>query len=102
MIHVGDRFGRLTVIGHAGRDKHRHALLECRCECGTVRTFRDQQLTSGFVKSCRCLGRELCAERCRAFWQHYHEMKAYFEARPRDRLIKTNLERRNKQCEATP
>lgn len=49
----GQRFGRLTVIGHAGG-----SLWECRCDCGVVCTKRGGALRHGHVRSCGCLGAE--------------------------------------------
>ena len=33
----GKRYGRLTVMQFAGRDRHRHLLWECQCDCGSKR-----------------------------------------------------------------
>lgn len=57
---TGQVFGRLTVLGPIGKDKHRKILWLCRCSCGKV---RDQPLAastmrSGNTTSCGCLWRE--------------------------------------------
>src|SRR5581483_4116329 len=31
---LGQKFGRLTVIGRAGSNKRHNALWKCKCECG--------------------------------------------------------------------
>lgn len=55
------KFGRLTVIGYAGRQKGRGSCLwNCICECGNIITIRHECLMNGNTKSCGCLRRELC------------------------------------------
>jgi hypothetical protein len=50
---VGKRFGRWTVLGeHPERRRGRHWL--CRCDCGTERTVRENNLRYGSSKSCGC------------------------------------------------
>lgn len=53
----GQRFGRLTVIGHADG-----GVWECRCDCGTTCTKRGGALRHGHVRSCGCLGAEAQAQ----------------------------------------
>lgn len=52
---TGQRFNRLTVIGHAGVDNRRHTLWHCRCDCGREVITTGQKLKSGNTKSCGCL-----------------------------------------------
>lgn len=47
-ISIGTRHGGLTVIGIQGR------YLECRCDCGQVKSVREDHLQSGAIKSCGC------------------------------------------------
>lgn len=56
---TGQTFGRLTVVGLAGRDD-RYVFWHCRCECGNLSVVRGQGLTNGStpIKSCGCLQRE--------------------------------------------
>lgn len=60
---TGQRFGRLTVVGYAGKNKQRFALWLCQCDCGTKRTVRSSSLRCGFAKSCGCLQKETAAAR---------------------------------------
>jgi hypothetical protein len=53
----GNRYGRLLVIS---RDHDRYWL--CQCDCGTMRTFFNQHLTSGHTKSCGCLRSEIAGK----------------------------------------
>jgi hypothetical protein len=57
---VGRRFGRLVVIGAAGRKNHRVAWL-CVCDCGRQKRIRGDSLRSGNTTSCGCYSRELLA-----------------------------------------
>ena len=59
---TGQRFGRLTVIAHAGSDKHKQSLWLCQCDCGNVVTLPKTNLRNG-TKSCGCLWKErTCAQ----------------------------------------
>lgn len=52
---TGQVFGRLTVIGDAGRSKYGAVMWECLCECGNKRRVLSSSLIRGKVKSCGCL-----------------------------------------------
>ena len=57
---TGEKFGRLTVIQYAGRDKTgKMRMWECRCNCGKVVKVKDCNLKQGFTKSCGCLADEI-------------------------------------------
>ena len=55
---TGRTFGRLTVTGREGSDKHGKATWSCRCECGRTITGVGRSLVSGKTQACGCLGRE--------------------------------------------
>jgi len=57
---MGQRFGRLTVIGEAESTKHGQARWLCRCDCGTESVVRADSLKSGSIKSCGCYNTEMC------------------------------------------
>lgn len=57
---TGQRFGRLTVIEEAGRNKSKKVLWRCVCDCGKETIVIAQQLTSGRTKSCGCLVHDVC------------------------------------------
>lgn len=54
----GKRFGKLTVIGQAGRTADRHILWECKCDCGGSAFSSGKDLVSGHTRSCGCLQKE--------------------------------------------
>lgn len=59
---VGQRFGRLTVLGRAGRTSYGQARWLCRCDCGNEHTVLHSGLKNGSTKSCGCLQRDLKLE----------------------------------------
>lgn len=57
---LGQRFGRLTVIGDAGMDATRkNKVWQCQCDCGQTRAVPTAKLTRGHYVSCGCYRREL-------------------------------------------
>lgn len=55
-VEIGERFGRLVVVSRFCGGKH--AKMLCRCDCGTERTVRVNELRRGKSRSCGCLQRE--------------------------------------------
>ena len=56
---VGKKYGRLTVISKAGRNKHGKQLFECKCACGNKTTVERGSIRSGNTKSCGCYKQEM-------------------------------------------
>ena len=54
---IGQRFGRLTVVGFAGF-RNRTGVWNCKCDCGNTVEVRTGDLKSGNTKSCGCLREE--------------------------------------------
>jgi hypothetical protein len=52
IFEPGVKFGTLTVISMAGKDKTNNRLVECRCDCGSIVTPRASRLEK--LKSCGC------------------------------------------------
>jgi len=50
-LTIGDKYGRLTVIGHSERPGYSI----CECECGNIKEYFNYYLKSGETKSCGCL-----------------------------------------------
>jgi hypothetical protein len=59
LVHPGDKFGRLLVLGYDHNDlrSRRHYLV--RCDCGTEKTVQGTLLRTGNTKSCGCHAREM-------------------------------------------
>ena len=79
---TGQRFGRLTVISHSGKNKVRESQWLCLCECGNSSIVVGTALKNGRTKSCGCLRKEkvhdattkhgMCKSR---LWRIWHDMK---------------------------
>lgn len=59
-ISLGDRFGRLTVIGLSITSRLYH---QVRCDCGTVKKVRRDGLYTGAVQSCGCYAKDSTRKR---------------------------------------
>lgn len=57
-INSGNKFGKLTVIEFAGKDKHGGLLYLCRCDCGKEKIILKGNLIAGRTKSCGCFQKE--------------------------------------------
>lgn len=58
-VHIGDKFGKLTVIEdlgyrYFGNEKHRRKVVLCQCECGNKIEIRTHELMSKGRFSCGC------------------------------------------------
>lgn len=57
-VKIGDKFGRLTVIGFCGvqmvSGKH-NRVWKCKCECGNIVDVIGSKLSGGQKRSCGCL-----------------------------------------------
>ena len=61
-VKVGDRFGRLTIIGER-IDRNKVVYFPCRCDCGATKEVRWNNLQSGTTKSCGCYRTQIIRER---------------------------------------
>lgn len=52
------KFGRLTAISIAYKDKNNQEYWNCLCDCGNTAIVRKNHLTSGKIVSCKCFQRE--------------------------------------------
>ncbi len=57
-VKVGDRYGRFTIVEEEAREwdasGRSYRRFVCKCDCGTVRSIRLDNLRSGGSKSCGC------------------------------------------------
>ena len=60
---TGKKFGRLTVISEAGKDKNGKIMWLCQCKCGTQKKARGGDLQKGAIRSCGCLKKEIAYKR---------------------------------------
>lgn len=68
---IGQKFGRLTVIGIADTNT-RKTFWICQCDCGNMKNVRSDSLQSGAIKSCGCLKKEQDSKNLSA--NHSHKM----------------------------
>jgi hypothetical protein len=59
---TGKRFGRWKVLAIHPERARRHVLWLCRCDCGTERPVRGDNLHNGTSTSCGCFARENAAK----------------------------------------
>lgn len=55
---MGQRYGRLIVIGRAKNDKSGGIMWLCQCECGNTSIVQRSNLATGHTTSCGCLSEE--------------------------------------------
>lgn len=58
-VHIGDIFGRLTVIDFAEDNSCGQKCFKCRCSCGNTVIVAGNKLRTGHTKSCGCLNKEI-------------------------------------------
>lgn len=49
---IGMKFGKLTVVDYAGKDKNNKTNWVCRCSCGRTKIIRATSLKSGATLTC--------------------------------------------------
>lgn len=59
----GNRYGRLTVVEYAGKNRQGKSLWKCKCDCGNEKNITASDLSSGRVNSCGCLRKEVTAKK---------------------------------------
>lgn len=53
---TGKTFGKLFVVGQAGKTKDKKEILwNCQCSCGNKTVVRGKSLRKGYTRSCGCL-----------------------------------------------
>jgi hypothetical protein len=55
---TNERFGRLTVVKHVGRNSSKRQVWECLCNCGNTHKADSAALTTGHTTSCGCYLKE--------------------------------------------
>lgn len=62
-LDAGSRYNRLTVLEEDTSMNMGATWVRCRCDCGNITVLRAYDITSGKVKSCGCLWKELTRAR---------------------------------------
>lgn len=86
---VGDKYGRLTVISHAGKDHRDKHLWLCLCDCGNEKVVVSDNLSSGKSNSCGCLKAEFLARKGNQYGLYEDREKALLKVQY------SHLKRRN-------
>ena len=72
---IGHKFGKLTILEFVERDKHKHIMYRCKCECGGEKIASRSSLIHGHTKTCGCWARNKSLVHKRA--QHQKEMEKW-------------------------
>ena len=60
---LDQKYGRLTILELAGKNKFGHMLVKCKCECGNTMVTEATRVIHGKTLSCGCLQKEVAAKR---------------------------------------
>jgi len=88
---TGQRYGRLVVIQHEGKDHRGKHLWMCKCDCGANKIVVGDNLSSKKSKSCGCLLTEFLLRRGNQYGLFEDREKALL------RVQYSHLKRRNKK-----
>lgn len=58
-IAIGDRYGKLVVLGRGGVDAYKNRLWVCLCDCGQTTKISTSDLGRGKRRSCGCLRQDI-------------------------------------------
>ena len=64
---TGERYGRLLVVEHYGKDHTGKHLWKCVCDCGNEKIVVGDNLSSGKSNSCGCLKKEFLSKKGNQF-----------------------------------
>lgn len=87
---AGDKYGRLTVLSHAGKDHRGKHLWLCKCDCGKEKVVVSDNLSSGKSNSCGCLKAEFLSKKGNQYGLYEDREKAMLKVQY------SHLKRRNK------
>jgi len=92
---IGQKFGRLTVLEFAGKDKSRTALYLCKCDCGQKKIIISSEFKRGKIQSCGCLRKESSSERMRILGR---KQRTHGHTRPQASAIYMCWDAMKKRC----
>lgn len=69
---IGQKFERLLVLEYVGKDKWKHNLWRCRCDCGQEKIVLGNSLLAKHTRSCGCLGFESKSKNGKLNIKHGH------------------------------
>lgn len=59
---TNERFGRLVALKINGKDRNRHLMWECICDCGAIKIVAGTSLVEGYTMSCGCYYKEVAGK----------------------------------------
>ena len=71
------KFGKLTVIKQDGRDNSGKIMWLCRCDCGTEKRIRGNELRQGKTISCGCEGHKRREEGYKKYIEYKKDNPGY-------------------------
>lgn len=78
MCTIGDKFGRLTVVGMGQKGRYRYYAV-CKCDCGIEKSIRCDALVSGAALSCGCLHKDIITTHSLSASPHYSRWRNMIE-----------------------
>lgn len=94
---VGDIYGRLKVVRHAGKDARNKHLWMCKCDCGNEKIVVSDNLSSGKSKSCGCLKSEFLAKSGNQYGLHENRVDAILKIQY-SHLRRRHIKLSEKEC----
>ena len=76
---IGQRFGRLLVLAHAGLDSGGRSRWRCLCDCGGLAVVTGNSLRTAHTRSCGCLATDRRRRHGRSessTYESWHQMKS--------------------------
>ena len=77
---VGQRFGRLTILeltNRRNRSGKSITAVVCECDCGTIKSYDQSNVTKGHTNSCGCLRKEVAAAKKPGLKHGMHKSSEY-------------------------
>lgn len=53
-VHIGKKYGLLTVLKEAESESYKTTMVECFCDCGNITVKSIYKITTGHTSSCGC------------------------------------------------
>lgn len=82
---VGNRYGKIVVLGYHGVDKFGKLLLKCKCDCGNKKIINKSSLSRSLTQSCGCLKIEKIRQK------HVHDLSPAYFRRCKKGAVERNI-----------
>lgn len=85
--HIGEKFGKLTILERTGTNKNGAAIVSCLCDCGIIKNVCFTNLHPKGTTSCGCHHKQIIASK--RPWET--EFKRYISTTVKKRNLTFNL-----------